>query len=131
MTMKVYEKDRVFQSATKLGWMAVKGTQINISGIDFAFCPVRRYKNSTIDVFEIESGTLMASVAIDIFVLFGSNTRDKAIELYKKEIATAVVSKINKFGIKKVKSEIQRMKKQMISDFGERPEIVDLEEENN
>lgn len=44
--MKVYEKDRVFQISTTAGWMAVNGTQINISGIDFAFCPVCRKKNN-------------------------------------------------------------------------------------
>lgn len=131
MSIKVYEKDKIFQRATVAGWRPMQGTQINIQGIDFAFCPSKKNKDVTIDVFEIESGTLMVSVAIDIIALFGSSTRDKAIELYKKEIATAVVSKINKFGIKKVKSEIERMEKQMTSIFGERPEIVDLEEENN
>ncbi|HAC5673581.1 TPA_asm: hypothetical protein GZX19_10310 [Listeria monocytogenes] len=129
--MKVYEKDRVFQSATKLGWMAAKGTQITISGIDFAFCPVRRNNSLTIDVFEVSSGAVMASVPIDIVDIYICDIRDTAIEFYKDEIAPAVVSKINKFGIEKVKSAIERSKKEMTSVFGERPEIVDLEEENN
>ncbi|HEM1440058.1 hypothetical protein ORY89_06385 [Listeria monocytogenes] len=131
MTMKVYEKDRVFQGATKVGWMAAQGTQITISGIDFAFCPVRRNKSLTIDVFEVSSGALMASVPIDIVDIYICDTRDTAIEFYKNEIAPVVVSKINKFGIKKVKSAIEILKKQMTNDFGERPKIVDLEEENN
>ncbi|EAF1452693.1 hypothetical protein CH431_12200 [Listeria monocytogenes] len=129
--MKVYEKDRVFQRATKVGWMAAQGSQITISGIDFAFCPVRRNKSLTIDVFEVSSGTLTASVPIDIVDIYICGARDTAIEFYKDEIALAIIFKINHFGIDEMKSEIERMKKQMISDFGERPKIVDLEEENN
>ncbi|EAA0045083.1 hypothetical protein ARP93_13275 [Listeria monocytogenes] len=129
--MKVYEKDRVFQRATTMGWKTVVGTQINLLGIDFAFCPVRRNKSLTIDVFEVSSGTLTASVPIDIVDIYICDTRDAAIEFYKDEIAPAVVSKINHFGIEKVKSAIEKLKKEMTSDFGERPEIVDLEEENN
>ncbi|EAE3362939.1 hypothetical protein E1U68_04350 [Listeria monocytogenes] len=73
----------------------------------------------------------MASVPIDIVDVYINNIRDKAIGFYKDEIAPAVIFKINHFGIDEMKSEIERMKKEMISDFGERPEIVDLEEENN
>ncbi|EAE5019044.1 TPA_asm: hypothetical protein GZQ63_12630 [Listeria monocytogenes] len=130
MTMKVYEKDRVFQMSTTAGWMAVKGTQINISGIDFAFCPVRRNKSLTIDVFEVSSGTLTASVPIDIVDIYICGARDTAIEFYKDEIAPAIIFKINHFGIDEMKSAIEKLKKEMISVFGERPEIVDLEEEN-
>ncbi|EDN9028975.1 TPA: hypothetical protein RF440_001100 [Listeria monocytogenes] len=129
--MKVYEKDRVFQRATKVGWMAAQGSQITISGIDFAFCPVRRNKSLTIDVFEVSSGTLTASVPINIVDIYICDTRYAAIEFYKDEIAPAVIFKINHFGIEKVKSAIEKLKKEMTSVFGERPEIVDLEEENN
>ncbi|EAA0364369.1 hypothetical protein D8K65_06160 [Listeria monocytogenes] len=129
--MKVYEKDRKFQIATTKGWMAAQGSQITISGIDFAFCPVRRNKSLTIDVFEVSSGTLTASVSIDIVDIYICDTRDAAIEFYKDEIAPAVIFKINHFGIEKVKSAIEKLKKEMTSVFGERPEIVDLEEENN
>ncbi|EAH0800218.1 hypothetical protein JJN99_01540 [Listeria monocytogenes] len=129
--MKVYEKDRVFQRATTMDWKTVVGTQINLLGIDFAFCPVRRNKSLTIDVFEVSSGTLTASVPIDIVDIYICDTRDAAIEFYKDEIAPAVIFKINHFGIEKVKSAIEKLKKEMTSVFGERPEIVDLEEENN
>ncbi|HAM1838905.1 TPA: hypothetical protein H9509_002834 [Listeria monocytogenes] len=109
--------------------MAAQGSQITISGIDFAFCPVRRNKSLTIDVFEVSSGTLTASVPIDIVDIYIYDTRDAAIEFYKDEIAPAVIFKINHFGIEKVKSAIEKLKKEMTSVFGERPEIVDLEEE--
>ncbi|HGQ6657666.1 TPA: hypothetical protein ACL05J_002134 [Listeria monocytogenes] len=44
MSIKVYEKDKIFQRATVAGWRPMQGTQINIQGIDFAFCPSKKIK---------------------------------------------------------------------------------------
>ncbi|MEN0807654.1 hypothetical protein AAHQ15_02490 [Listeria monocytogenes] len=131
MTMKVYEEDKVFQRATTTGWKTVVGTQINLLGIDFAFCPTYRNSQFAIDVFEVESGALVVSVPYAAADVYANNTRDKAVEFYKNEIVGVVLSTFGKGDIKKMKKEIERVKKYVTNKIGERPDIIDLEEENN
>ncbi|WP_322935094.1 hypothetical protein [Listeria monocytogenes] len=131
MTMKVYEKDRKFQIATTKGWMAAEGTQINIYGIDFAFCLIPGNENVTVIVFEVESGTLMIKGQVSVIDVIACNTREKTVDFFKNKVAEVLVLQINKFGIEKVKSEIERKKKEVVGRFGKRPPLIDLEEENN
>ncbi|EIS1577371.1 hypothetical protein LZA40_002299 [Listeria monocytogenes] len=110
--MKVYEGDKAFQRATTTGWKTVVGTQINLLGIDFAFCP--RYRNSqfAIDVFEVESGALVVSVPYTAADVYANNTRDKAVEFYKNEIVGVVLSTFGKGDIKK-NEERNRVRKKI------------------
>ncbi|ENZ1638683.1 hypothetical protein [Listeria monocytogenes] len=40
-TIKISEKDKVFQIATVAGWVEQTGMQVTIDGIDFAIYPER------------------------------------------------------------------------------------------
>ncbi|EKZ7015235.1 hypothetical protein QLI93_001592 [Listeria monocytogenes] len=53
-TIKIHEKDKVFQIATKEGWVEQTGLQAKVDGIDFAICPLKKGSNTFIQVSEVE-----------------------------------------------------------------------------
>ncbi|MCR6443874.1 hypothetical protein NU342_00090 [Listeria monocytogenes] len=66
----------------------------------------------------------------DELVLFISDTRDKAIEYYKDNVIPLIQKKIEVNGLDKFRKEVEKAKKYMVETHGERPEIKDIEEED-
>ncbi|EAE6661952.1 hypothetical protein BGM61_07695 [Listeria monocytogenes] len=128
-TIKIYEKDKVFQIATKNGWIEQTGMQVTIDEIDFAIYPFHAENDTFIQVSEVESGAGMLTIPVDLLVLFISDTRDKAIEYYKDNVIPLIQKKIEVNGLDKFRKEVEKTKKYMVETHGERPEIKDFEEE--
>ncbi|ADB69254.1 TPA_asm: hypothetical protein GYO74_02675 [Listeria monocytogenes] len=129
-TIKISEKDKVFQIATEAGWVEQTGMQVTIAGIDFAIYPLKTQNDTFIQVNEVESGAGMLTIPIDLLVLFISDTRDKAIEYYKDNVIPLIQKKIEVNGLDKFRKEVEKAKKYMVETHGERPEIKDIEEED-
>ncbi|EPU1811123.1 hypothetical protein ACVU02_000542 [Listeria monocytogenes] len=129
-TIKIYEKDKVFQIATKNGWIEQTGMQVTIDEIDFAIYPFHAENNIFIQVSEVESGAVMLTIPVDLLVLFISDTRDKAIEYYKDNVIPLIQKKIEVNGLDKFRKEVEKTKKYMVETYGERPEIKDVEEDD-
>ncbi|ALU80644.1 hypothetical protein [Listeria monocytogenes] len=129
-TIKISEKDKVFQIATEAGWVEQTGMQVTIAGIDFAIYPLKTQNDTFIQVNEVESGAGMLTIPIDLLVLFISDTRDKAIEYYKDSVIPLIQKKIEANGLDKFRKEVEKTKKYMVETHGERPEIKDIEEED-
>ncbi|MCD7550827.1 hypothetical protein KXU55_14510 [Listeria monocytogenes] len=129
-TTKISEKDKVFQIATEAGWVEQTGMQVTIAGIDFAIYPLKTQNDTFIQVNEVESGAGMLTIPIDLLVLFISDTRDKAIEYYKDSVIPLIQKKIEANGLDKFRKEVEKTKKYMVETHGERPEIKDIEEED-
>ncbi|EAC5094275.1 hypothetical protein C0M37_12325 [Listeria monocytogenes] len=129
-TIKISEKDKVFQIATNNGWVAKMGTQVTIEGTDFAIYPLKTQNDTFIQVNEVESGAGMLTIPIDLLVLFISDTRDKAIEYYKDNVIPLIQKKIEANGLDKFRKEVEKAKKYMVETHGERPEIKDIEGES-
>ncbi|EAG9354580.1 hypothetical protein CW895_12330 [Listeria monocytogenes] len=128
-TIKISEKDKVFQIATEAGWVEQTGMQVMIDGIDFAIYPIKTQNDTFIQVNEVESGAGMLTIPIDLLVLFISDTRDKAIEYYKDNVIPLIQKKIEVNGLDKFRKEVEKTKKYMVETHGERPEIKDFEGE--
>ncbi|TYV04818.1 hypothetical protein [Listeria monocytogenes] len=128
--IKISEKDKVFQIATEAGWVEQTGMQVTIDGIDFAIYPLKTQNDTFIQVNEVESGAGMLTIPVDLLVLFISDTRDKAIEYYKDNVIPLIQKKIEVNGLDKFRKEVEKAKKYMVETHGERPEIKDIEEEN-
>lgn len=126
---KIYRKDRVFQLAYKDGWVGLKGTQINIQGIDFSFCPLWVNDKLRIKISEVGSGALLFEFPITHLIRCILTIREDLIEYYKDEIAPLVRLLIKKNGIEKIQEEAEKVKKRMIKNFGYMPVIDDEEEE--
>ncbi|HEL8975472.1 TPA: hypothetical protein U0I21_001749, partial [Listeria monocytogenes] len=101
-----------------------------IAGIDFAIYPLKTQNDTFIQVNEVESGAGMLTIPIDLLVLFISDTRDKAIEYYKDSVIPLIQKKIEANGLDKFRKEVEKTKKYMVETHGERPEIKDIEEED-
>ncbi|EIC8474779.1 hypothetical protein LAR06_002240 [Listeria monocytogenes] len=129
-TIKISEKDKVFQIATKSGWVEQTGMQVTIDEIDFAIYPLKTQNDTFIQVNEVESGAGMLTIPIDLLVLFISDTRDKAIEYYKDNVIPLIQKKIEANGLDKFRKEVEKTKKYIVETHGERPEIKDIEEED-
>ncbi|ENG4424259.1 hypothetical protein ABUD21_001022 [Listeria monocytogenes] len=129
-TIKISEKDKVFQIATEAGWVELTGMQVTIDGIDFAIYPIKTQNDTFIQVNEVESGAGMLTIPIDLLVLFISDTRDKAIEYYKDNVIPLIQKKIEANGLDKFRKEVEKAKKYMVETHGERPEIKDIEVAN-
>ncbi|MCE8079148.1 hypothetical protein JJN66_11680 [Listeria monocytogenes] len=129
-TIKISEKGKVFQIATEAGWVEQTGMQVTIAGIDFAIYPLKTQNDTFIQVNEVESGAGMLTIPIDLLVLFISDTRDKAIEYYKDSVIPLIQKKIEANGLDKFRKEVEKTKKYMVETHGERPEIKDIEEED-
>ncbi|HAA6857375.1 TPA_asm: hypothetical protein GHH11_14780 [Listeria monocytogenes] len=128
--IKISEKDKVFQIATKNGWVEQTGMQVTIDEIDFAIYPIKTQNDRFIQVNEVESGAGMLTIPIDLLVLFISDTRDKAIEYYKDNVIPLIQKKIEANGLDKFRKEVEKTKEYMVETHGERPEIKDFEGED-
>ncbi|EJH3233649.1 hypothetical protein [Listeria innocua] len=129
-TIKISEKDKVFQIATKEGWIEQTGLQVTIEGIDFAIYSFHAKSNVFIQVSEVGSGAGMLTIPIDLLNLFALDTRDKAIEYYKYNVIPLIQKKIEVNGLDKFRKEVEKAKSYMLEKYGEKPEIKDFEGES-
>ncbi|EIR5700515.1 hypothetical protein LW946_002942 [Listeria monocytogenes] len=128
-TIKISEKDKVFQIATEAGWVEQTGMQVTIDGIDFAIYPERTLTQVFLHVNEISSGASLLNYPIDLIDLLDVNTRNTAIEFYKDKVIPLIQKKIEANGLDKFRKEVEKAKKYMVETHGERPEIKDFEGE--
>ncbi|AHL18722.1 TPA: hypothetical protein U0Z15_002302 [Listeria monocytogenes] len=129
-TIKISEKDKVFQIATKSGWAVKVGMQVTIDGIDFAIYPFYAKSNVFIQVSEVESGGVLINFPVDFIDVFVLDTRDKAIEYYKDNVIPLVQKKIEVNGLDEFRKAIKNAKNYILENFGERPQIKKFEEAN-
>lgn len=128
-TIKISEKDKVFQIATKSGWVVKAGMQVTIDGIDFAIYPEGTLTQVFLHVNEMSSGASLFNIPIDLIDFLDLNTRDKAIEYYKDSVIPLIQKKIKANGLDKFRKEVEKAKSYMLEKYGERPEIKDIEGE--
>lgn len=128
-TIKIHEKDKVFQIATKEGWVEQTGLQAKVDGIDFAICPLKKGSNTFIQVSEVASGGVLINFPADFIAVFVLDTREKAIEYFKDNVIPLIQKKIEVNGLDKFRKEVEKAKKYMVETHGERPEIKDFEGE--
>ncbi|EIP5214645.1 hypothetical protein LS107_001636 [Listeria monocytogenes] len=128
-TIKISEKDKVFQIATENGWVERTGMQVTIDGIDFAIYPERTLTQVFLHVNEISSGASLFNIPINLIDFLDLNTRDKAIEYYKDNVIPLIQKKIEFNGLDKFRKEVEKAKSYMLEKYGERPKIKDFEEE--
>ncbi|EJF9291739.1 TPA: hypothetical protein ACHSD2_003173 [Listeria monocytogenes] len=128
-TIKISEKDKVFQIATEAGWVEQTGMQVTIDGMDFAIYPFHAENNIFIQVSEVDSGGVLINFPADFIDVFVLDTRDKAIEYYKDSVIPLIQKKIEANGLDKFRKEVEKTKKYMVETYGERPKIKDFEEE--
>ncbi|EAE9599745.1 hypothetical protein [Listeria monocytogenes] len=128
-TIKISEKDKVFQIATEAGWVEQTGMQVTIDGMDFAIYPFHAENNIFIQVSEVDSGGVLINFPADFIDVFVLDTRDKAIEYYKDSVIPLIQKKIEANGLDKFRKEVEKTKKYMVETHGERPKIKDFEEE--
>ncbi|EAF6681694.1 hypothetical protein AUQ62_16160 [Listeria monocytogenes] len=129
-TIKISEKDKVFQIATVAGWVEQTGMQVTIDGIDFAIYPFHAENNIFIQVSEVDSGGVLINFPADFIDVFVLDTRDKAIEYYKDSVIPLIQKKIEANGLDKFRKEVEKTKKYMVETYGERPKIKDFEEDD-
>ncbi|HHQ0491868.1 TPA: hypothetical protein ACSKSS_000533 [Listeria innocua] len=129
-TIKIHEKDKVFQIATEAGWVEQTGMQAAIDGIDFAIYPERTLTQVFLHVNEISSGASLLNYPIDLIDFLDVNTRNTAIEFYKYKVIPLIQKKIEANGLDKFRKEVEKAKKYMVETHGERPEIKDFEGES-
>ncbi|EPB1182326.1 hypothetical protein ACRBNQ_002163 [Listeria monocytogenes] len=129
-TIKISEKDKVFQIATVAGWVEQTGMQVTIDGIDFAIYPERTLIQVFLHVNEISSGASLLNYPIDLIDFLDVNTRNTAIEFYKYKVIPLIQKKIEANGLDKFRKEVEKAKKYMVEKYGERPKIKDFEGED-
>ncbi len=129
-TIKISEKDKVFQIATKSGWVVKAGMQVTIDGIDFAIYPEGTLTQVFLHVNEMSSGASLFNIPIDLIDFLDLNTRDKAIEYYKDSVIPLIQKKIEANGLDKFRKEVEKAKSYMLEKYGGRPEIKDIEGES-
>ncbi|EDP7447919.1 hypothetical protein G0Q62_000751 [Listeria monocytogenes] len=127
--LKIAEKDKVFQIATKSGWIEQTGMQVTIDGIDFAIYPQGTLLQVFLHVNEMSSGASLFSIPIDLidYLDLDLDTRDKAIAYYTDNVITKIQEKIEVNGLDKFRKEVEKAKKYMVGKYGERPEIRSFE----
>ncbi|EAD2481811.1 hypothetical protein OLA35_000503 [Listeria monocytogenes] len=128
-TIKISEKDKVFQIATEAGWVEQTGMQVTIDGIDFAIYPERTLTQVFLHVNEISSGASLLNYPIDLIDFLDVTTRNTAIEFYKYKVIPLIQKKIEANGLEKFRKEVEKAKSYMLEKYGERPKIKDFEEE--
>ncbi|EGC8271569.1 hypothetical protein H9181_002039 [Listeria monocytogenes] len=128
-TIKISEKDKVFQIATENGWVERTGMQVTIDGIDFAIYPERTLTQVFLHVNEISSGASLLNYPINLIDFLDVTTRNTAIEFYKDKVIPLIQKKIEANGLDKFRKEVEKAKKYMVEKYGERPKIKDFEEE--
>ncbi|EAD4855198.1 hypothetical protein I0K40_000164 [Listeria monocytogenes] len=126
-TIKISEKDKVFQIATVAGWVERTGIQVTIDGIDFAIYPERTLTQVFLHVNEISSGASLLNYPIDLIDFLDVTTRNTAIEFYKYKVIPLIQKKIEANGLDKFRKEVEIAKSYMLEKYGERPEIKDFE----
>ncbi|ECB9394476.1 hypothetical protein AJL01_09870 [Listeria monocytogenes] len=126
-TIKISEKDKVFQIATKSGWVVKVGMQVTIDGIDFAIYPERTLTQVFLHVNEMSSGASLFNIPNNLIDFLDLNTRDKAIEYYKDNVIPLIQKKIEFNGLDKFRKEVEKAKSYMLEKYGERPKIKDFE----
>lgn len=126
-TIKISEKDKVFQIATENGWVERTGMQVTIDGIDFAIYPERTLTQVFLHVNEMSSGASLFNIPNNLIDFLDLNTRDKAIEYYKDNVIPLIQKKIKANGLDKFRKEVEKAKSYMLEKYGERPEIKDFE----
>ncbi|EAA0119910.1 hypothetical protein H8962_001436 [Listeria monocytogenes] len=129
-TIKISEKDKVFQIATEAGWVERTGMQVTIDGIDFAIYPERTLTQVFLHVNEISSGASLLNYPINLIDFLDVTTRNTAIEFYKDKVIPLIQKKIEANGLDKFRKEVEKAKKYMVETHGERPEIKDFEGES-
>ncbi|EAD6699333.1 hypothetical protein RRL71_002413 [Listeria monocytogenes] len=129
-TIKISEKDKVFQIATENGWVERTGMQVTIDGIDFAIYPERTLTQVFLHVNEISSGASLLNYPIDLIDFLDVTTRNTAIEFYKDKVIPLIQKKIEVNGLDKFRKEVEKAKKYMVEKYGERPKIKDFEGED-
>ncbi|EAE6540357.1 hypothetical protein BFU42_14460 [Listeria monocytogenes] len=129
-TIKISEKDKVFQIATEAGWVEQTGMQVTIDGIDFAIYPERTLTQVFLHVNEISSGASLLNYPIDLIDFLDVTTRNTAIEFYKYKVIPLIQKKIEANGLDKFRKEVEKTKKYMVETHGERPKIKDFEEDD-
>ncbi|EAG6908581.1 hypothetical protein JRB98_002847 [Listeria monocytogenes] len=127
-TIKISEKDKVFQIATKSGWVVKVGMQVTIDCIDFAIYPEGTLTQVFLHVNEMSSGASLFNIPINLIDFLDLNTRDKAIEYYKDNVIPLIQKKIKANGLDKFRKEVEKAKSYMLEKYGERPKIKDFEE---
>ncbi|EAW7206003.1 hypothetical protein FG327_13325 [Listeria monocytogenes] len=127
-TIKISEKDKVFQIATEAGWVEQTGMQVTIDGIDFAIYPERTLTQVFLHVNEISSGASLLNYPIDLIDFLDVTTRNTAIEFYKYKVIPLIQKKIEANGLDKFRKEVEKAKSYMLEKYGERPKIKDFEE---
>ncbi|EAG6958981.1 hypothetical protein AB952_12125 [Listeria monocytogenes] len=126
-TIKISEKDKVFQIATVAGWVEQTGMQVTIDEINFAICVFNKKSKDFIQVSEVESGAKLLSIPISVIDIFVVDNRDKAIEYYKDNVIPLIQKKIEFNGLDKFRKEVEKAKSYMLEKYGERPKIKDFE----
>ncbi|EHD9972644.1 hypothetical protein JN636_002423 [Listeria monocytogenes] len=129
-TIKISEKDKVFQIATEAGWVERTGMQVTIDGIDFAIYPERTLTQVFLHVNEISSGASLLNYPINLIDFLDVTTRNTAIEFYKDKVIPLIQKKIEANGLDKFRKEVEKAKKYMVETHGGRPEIKDIEGES-
>ncbi|EPD2241954.1 hypothetical protein ACR72H_003010 [Listeria monocytogenes] len=129
-TIKISEKDKVFQIATKSGWVVKVGMQVTIDGIDFAIYPEGTLTQVFLHVNEISSGASLLNYPINLIDFLDVTTRNTAIEFYKDKVIPLIQKLIEFNGLDKFRKEVEKAKKYMVETHGERPEIEDIEGES-
>ncbi|EAC5302275.1 hypothetical protein ACSFGG_001049 [Listeria monocytogenes] len=130
MTIKISEKDKVFQIATVAGWVEQTGMQVTIDEIDVVIYPLKTQNDTFIQVNEVESGGVVISIPINVIDTFVVDNRDKAIEYYKDNVIPLIQKKIEVNGLDKFRKEVEKAKSYMLEKYGEKPEIKDFEGES-
>ncbi|EAF3114200.1 hypothetical protein CSI37_09620 [Listeria monocytogenes] len=128
-TIKISEKDKVFQIAMVAGWVERTGIQVTIDGIDFAIYPERTLTQVFLHVNEISSGASLLNYPIDLIDFLDVTTRNTAIEFYKYKVIPLIQKKIEANGLDEFRKEVEKAKSYMLEKYGERPEIKDFEGE--
>ncbi|EAG7185466.1 hypothetical protein BLG58_04685 [Listeria monocytogenes] len=129
-TIKISEKDKVFQIATEAGWVERTGMQVTIDGIDFAIYPERTLTQVFLHVNEISSGASLLNYPINLIDFLDVTTRNTAIEFYKDKVIPLIQKKIKANGLDKFRKEVEKAKSYMLEKYGGRPEIKDIEGES-
>ncbi|MHC5435218.1 hypothetical protein ACYREY_09385 [Listeria welshimeri] len=124
---KIHSNDQIFHLAYKDGWVGLRGTKINIQGIDFSFCPLWYKNNFILKISEVDSGALLFEFTIPYVMSCVVTIREDLIEYYVTKIVPIIELLIKENGIEKIREETEKTKEYMTKRFGDMPDISDLE----
>lgn len=124
---KIHSNDQIFHLAYNDGWVGLRGTKINIQGLDFSFCPLWENDKLRIRISEVDSGALLFEIPIPRIISYIVNIREDLTEYYEAEIVPLIELLIKENGIEKIREETEKTKEYMTKRFGDMPDISDLE----